>query len=167
MSTITMKTSVFGTLDIDKDADLWEACLIELDGKDLDVNLSIEGGLVTEETKAHVLNLLEHAAQLRMKAKDHLHAAYPRDATVDGFVSFHLTELDPEMLSDALCVPESECTAEAVFDALEPCAVVITMDPQGGIGCWLDFSIGREYSDEVLCVRFNAAMEIYDVAHES
>lgn len=167
MSTITMRTSIFGTLDIDQDADLWENCLIELDGKDLDVCLSIDGGLVTEETCAHVLELLESVPQMYRRAKDYLHGIYPQDATVDGFVSFHLTELEPEMLCEALNVPESECTAEALFDALEPCAIVIAPDAKGGVGCMMDFSIGKEYSDEVLCVRFDAEMRIFDVAHES
>lgn len=168
MSTITLKTSIFGTLDIDPDADLWEDCLIELDGKDLDVYLSIDGGLVTAGTQAHVLSLLEDLPQLYRRAKDTLHAAYPQDETVEGFVSFHLEEIDHDDLCAAFGVgEEGDLTSEMLFDALEPCAVQITRDDDGGIGCWLDFTIGKEYSDEVLCVRFNAARQIYDIAHES
>ena len=168
MPTMIMRTSIFGTLYIEEGVDLWEDCLIELDGHDLDVILSIEGGLVYEDNREQLMKLLESMPEMYRRAKDAICAASPADRTVAGFVDFHLEELSPDALMKALHVESpGDATVEAFFDALHPRTIEITQDEDGGTGCWLDFSIGRDYSDEVLCVRFNGDMEIYEMAHES
>lgn len=163
MDTITLKTSIFGVLDIDEGADLWEDCLIEMEGYDLDVYLCIDGGVVTADTKDTVLELLESLPDMYHRAKDALCAANPGNPVVADFVDFHFESLPVDTLYEAL----GDLTIDAFFDALQPRTIRLMRCPDRSIGCQMDFSIGRDYSDEVLCVRFDADRRICGVTHEN
>jgi len=45
--------------------------------------------------------------------------------------------------------------------------VIIAPKKDNTIDCTLDFSLPKEFSDELLVVRFNDKFEIYDISHES
>lgn len=166
MSTIIMPTTLFGKLLIEPGEDLWEDCLIEMDGKDLDVTLSIDGGVVTQETQAQVRGLLEDLPALCRRAKDRMHGAYPEDETIAGYVDYLMAELPIADLETALNVrAASDVTVETFFDALEPCHFALSTG--AGLTLRMDFTIGRDYADAVLCVVFDAQRQIVSITHES
>lgn len=166
MSTIIMPTTLFGKLLIEPGEDLWEDCLIEMDGKDLDVTLSIDGGVVTQETHEQVRDILESLPAMCRRAKDCMSAAYPEDETVAGYVDYLMAELPIADLEAALNVrAASDVTVETFFDALEPCHFALSA--AGGLSCRMDFTIGRDYADAVLCVVFDAQQNILSIRHES
>jgi hypothetical protein len=81
------------------------------------------------------------------------------DAVVADFVAFHREELAPDtartLLGDATTPPEVIARLDLVGLGVRPDAVV------------LDYSFGKDHTDELLVVAFDRAGQVIRVTHES
>lgn len=85
------------------------------------------------------------------------------EAIMQDFFLFHLEEV-PD------CLPETVRTAatkEAFVEALTLVGVALHGDDKAAFQIVLDYGYGRDYSDQLLAVKFGPDREIWEVSHES
>ena len=158
----TFTAPPFPTLILDDDAGFWRGPLA-LGGTTPEVTLYVDASL-SEASYASAKELLAELTSLQQRAREGIiDAAGKESEGVDGFFAFFRDEL-PEALPEAL---RGEAPAEALTSALMLCGVALHSDHEGSFDLTLDFTFGREHSDELLAVRFSPTGELCDVSHES
>lgn len=163
MAEITMNTKLFGEIEFDPEAGLWEYYNITLDGQEIQTRLDIEAELC-EEDMLLVQNYLDHIPQLIKKAKAVSAENYPKDETIRLFVDFQMEEIDEESLLSCVGVDSlEEVTPKRFLEALKLCGISI----DGNAECILDLCLDKDITDALLVVHFSQAFEILDIAHES
>ncbi|KQV97208.1 hypothetical protein ASC87_23705 [Rhizobacter sp. Root1221] len=85
------------------------------------------------------------------------------DPTVADFIEFHLEELGNEVRAK---VGSAEVDQETFMSALELCGVSFH-EQSNGLKIVFDYSIGREFSDALLAVKFSSDGVLLEIAHES
>ncbi len=108
--------------------------------------------------------LLSDLLTLRKRGRAAIADEAESDATImRDFFLLHVEEV-PECLPEAVRLT---ATNEAFVGALELVGVAIHPDDEASFQVVLDFSFGRDYSDQVLAVKFHPDGSIWQVSHES
>ena len=98
-------------------------------------------------------------------------AALASDATglVADFVAFHLEELDAAAITRVLGRAPGEIDRATFLAGLQLVAIGLHPDAAaaGGFTLNLDYSLGRDLSDQLLVARFDDAGQQIRIAHES
>ena len=167
MSTIVLNTKTFGELAISAQEGLFEYYTLSLGGKDVKFHLFIFEGFLNDDTVKTVERFLDNFSVLYDRARAYI-TEQSDDSDVDYFYRAGLDETDEEYLLNLFGVSGTEkITKEMYLAALELRGSHIWQNDKGAVGCVLDFSLDEEYTDELLVVSFNDALEPVNIANES
>ncbi len=156
------KSELFPPVPVEADSGYWSGD-IELSGATLSISIYIDS-TVSDAGLEDAARMLNDLADLRTRGRAAIGTSAASDATImRDFFQFHLNEV-PESLPAAV---RTEATNEAFVGALELCNVAIHADEELAFEIWLDFSFGREHSDELLSVKFGPDGLVRRVNHES
>ena len=149
-------------MPIESDAGYWSGT-ISLGGATLPMSLYIDAS-VSDASFVAATELLGGLPMLLDRGR----AAIANEATNDptirrDFFQFHVEEV-PECLPEAV---RDQATNEAFAAALKLVGVGLHSDADCVFQIWLDYSYGREFSDELLSVKFRPDGSIQQVSHES
>jgi len=159
---------VLGTIDASAPGD-WQGTL-RFAERDVDVELSIERGAVPEETVTALLARLEKLDELDAVARAALASnasGDDEDAATLVYVDHHRDEL-PDSDLEALfgSADRDRVDVSRVLSKLE--LVRIGLYPEDAdYHFLLDYSLGREISDYVLCAVFDSAGKLHEIELES
>ena len=174
MQTYKLETTLFGELEVFQEAvctDQADAIVhygnykLVFDGNEKIVDLCIFNVLTNERIKA-IEDMLDNVPKLYEKGKKAILSGKDSNELIKYFIEFHIEELDE--IHKIFGVDSNDEISSAMFiEKLLPRAVAINVDQDNMIDCTLDFSLPKEYTDELLVVRFNNQYEIYGITHES
>ena len=155
-------TEVFPPVKIEADSGFWSG-EVNICGVTLPMSIYIDSAVSDTELK-HAELLLDSLPELRRRARAAIGSAAESDATImRDFFQFHVDEV-PHALPQAL---RAGGTNGAFVEALELCSVAIHAHEHFAFQLVLDFSFGRQHSDELLVVKFDPDGVIHQVSHES
>jgi len=164
---ITINTPLFGELAIPAEEGLFEYFTLPLGGKDVTFHLHIFEDFLNGDTAKITGRFLENFQVLYDKARAYI-AEQADDSDVDYFFRAGVEETDEDYLLGLFGVGSTEdITKEMYLAALELRGSHIWQSDKGAVGCVLDFSLSEEYTDELLAVSFNEALEPVNIANES
>jgi hypothetical protein len=157
----TFECPPFPPVAIEADGGFWSGD-IELEGDVRPMTLYFDR--FTPATFKQVAGMLSELAALRTKARLAIHAEALADPTIRrDFFLFHLEEI-PGALPGSLHAKSSDSD---FIEVLKLSGVGIHEHTEVGFEIWLDFSYGREVTDELLSVKFVPDGSIRCVSHES
>ncbi len=152
----------FPSVPLDSESGYWSGN-IELDSASLTVSLYVDAALsdlVLRDATKRIANL----ASVRRNGLAAIAAEAELDPTIcRDFFEFHLSEVPG-------CLPPTvreNPTSQGYVDALLLVGVGIHSDDTRAFQIWLDFSYGRQFSDELLSVKFAPDGSVFAVSHES
>ena len=152
----------FPPVTIEADSGYWSGD-IELSGAMLSMAIYIDSA-VADAKLEDAARMLKGLADLRKRGLAAIGTSAASDeTTVRDFFQFHLEEV-PDSLPEAV---RAEATNDAFVGALVLCGVAIHADEDFAFQLVLDFSFGRQHSDELLAVKFSPDGSVRQVSHES
>jgi internalin A len=110
--------------------------------------------------------VLDNLPALYEKGKTALFNSIDSNELIKNYIHFHIAELD-ELHEFFGVDSNAQITAEMFIEKLAPKAIAISTDNENIIDCSLDFSLSEDFTDELLVVRFNNRLEIYEITHEN
>ena len=164
---VHLETTLFGTLEFPVEEGLFQDVAAVLEGREVSFRLYIWEDLAAEDRRGEILNFLEPLPELYRRAREEMQRGYQTDAVMTYFIEDQVTYLDEARLTacfGAAC--REDVTAERFIGKLELRGVTIA-PREGACGCTLDFSLDPALSDELLVFRFDPALALYDISHES
>ena len=164
---LELDTTLFGHLCFPVSEGLFETFPLAIDGRSFQANLYLWEDAVNCETLPIVREELERVPQMYRAARRFLYDHLKVNQMIRDFIQNHRECLEPECLCGYFQIgsPE-ELTDELFYEKLE--LRTLAIKPQeDGEDCTLDFSIDKEFSDELLVVRFDRAGNISDLCWES
>lgn len=168
---ITLNTHSLGAITIENGNDsFFENKQITINGTKYDVSLFICENVITERHSAIIEGMINNIILMYPKAKQALLEQGHDNDTIKYFIDFHLNELPeyyPSLLSDLFETNDKALISNAnVIDKMQLRGFIIGKNEKNTY-ITLDFTLGRELSDELLVVEFDEKMNITRIAHES
>ncbi len=158
----TFKSEHFPPLPIESDAGYWSGD-IELGGATLPMTLYIDAA-ITDPQLQEAARLLKDLAELRRQGRAAIAERADSDESIRrDFFEFHLEEVPDSLPATVRANPSNA----AFVAALELCGVAIHAATDIGFQLVVDFSFGREHSDQLLAVKFAPDGSIRSLSHES
>jgi hypothetical protein len=162
-----LSTRLLGELTVPVAEGLFENFTLPLGGKNVAFDLYIFENFLNERTAEIVARCIDGIPLMYDKARAEISERANGDL-VDGFVREGIGEMDEDYLLGLFKVDSREEIArESFLAALELRGLHIWQDREGEVGCVLDFSLDKEYTDELLVVSFDQALDVTNVSHES
>lgn len=157
----TFESRIFGSLPVADDA-YWSGATT-VGGRQYVRAIFIGTG--DQNILDRAASLVDDLDRLDVRARAAIQAAHAADATVRGYVDHHLDAVDADVLERLFGAAKPD---DATFLArLELVGVAIHPVKEEHFKLVLDYSLGRDVSDELLAVRFDEAGEVVAVTHES
>ncbi len=162
-----METALFGVLEFPVEQGLFKDVAVVLEGREVSFHLYIWEELATETHRQEILTFLEQLPELYRQSKEEIRRGCQTNAVMMYFVEDQVTYLGEDCLIDYFGVECREnMTAERFIERQEPRGMAIA-PKEDTCSCTLDFSIDPALSDELLVFRFDPALALYDICHES
>lgn len=166
-----LETALFGVLEFPVEQGLFKDVTVVLEGREVSFRLYIWEGLATETHRREILAFLERLPELYRQSKEEIRRGCQTNAVMMYFVEDQVTYLDEGCLIDYFGVEcREDVTAERFIEKLELRGVAIAPKEDtcdGTLDFSMDFSIDPALSDELLVFRFDPALTLYDICHES
>ena len=179
MELYTIQTKLFGEIKITNAGGLYDYYDVILNGSKMKVLLSIEiddeGDFVDNDDVIIIENILNHIPDMYKKAKSTISDEMDSNEVIKSFIEYYFDEYDIEPPEECFKIfgvnSIAELSKEAFAEKLEPRMIFVERSTErysnSNIHCCFDFSLPKEFSDQLLVVCFNAKYEIYDIAWES
>ena len=157
---------IFGNINVDaKEGAYISEAAFSNNGRDSRCSLFIGEGFELSEHINLVSNLLDDICKLDEDSRKALSDQNKdNNTTIKDYVEFHLEEVPDEVREKT---GNSEISSEAFIDSLDLCGVGVHIDSENVISLNCDYCIGKDFSDELLVVRFNTDKMITDIVNES
>jgi|GEM_PF-2124330 len=174
MGKYKLETKLFGEIEVsqkeiynpgDYPIAHYESYELVLNEKEKIVDLHIFNVLTNDNIKT-IEDMLNNVPQMYEEGKKAIFNGKDSNELIKYYVYFHIEELDE--IHELFDVDSNDKISFEMFvEKLDLRAIAINVDKENGIDCTLDFSLQKEYSDELLVVSFNDKHEIYSITHES
>ena len=161
----TFFNSIFGAIELDADDSTSMIVEVVVNGRTSECHLYIGQGIADDpELTAKTFSLLEKLEQLDDLARDILVLELQAsNQLIIDFIDFHLDEVHDKVAEK---LGEDDIDHAAFLDGLDLRGVgVHVSDDTIQFNC--DYCIGKDFTDELLVVRFDAEGTFIEVAHES
>lgn len=162
-----LTTKVFGTIPVSPDG-AFVRRETTVGGRQLTRSIFVSDQLAARlELLARAASLLDDLDDLDVKARAAIRSALDGpDDTVRAYIEFHLEELTAEELESLFGVPKATILPTTFVAKLELVGVAIHPAP-GAFKIVLDYSLGREVSDQLLAMTFDPNGRVIQLSHES
>lgn len=159
------KSALFGTIQLIRGDSVYQTVELSVNGRVSTCSLSIDEGLSAESQRLDtVLLLIDNLAALDLKARAEIEQALVEgNAIVSDFISDHHQEMPRASLRELglIGLPRS-----AFLSRLSLCGVNVRSNADT-FHLVVDYSVGRAYSDQLLCVYIDEQGMPYRISHES
>jgi hypothetical protein len=166
--TLQITTTLLGELTVPVEEGLFEDYTLPLGGKEVTFNMFIFENFLNEETAKITAMFIDSIPLMYDKARKEITARAADSELIDCFFREGVAETNEDYLLE-LCQADSreEITKEMFLAALELRGLHIWQNKDGEVRSVLDFSLDEEYTDELLVISFNQALDVVDITNES
>jgi hypothetical protein len=170
--TIQITTTLLGELTVPIEEGLFEDYTLPLGGKEVTFNMFIFENFLNEETAKITALFIDSIPLMYDKARKEITARAADSELIDYFFREGVAETKDEDYEDyllELCQVDSreEITKEMFLAVLELRGLHIWQNKDGEVRSTLDFSLDEEYTDELLVISFNQALDAVDITSEN
>ena len=159
-------SKIFGDIDVScKEGAYISEKNISNDSRNSKCSLFIGAGFESTEQINKISDLLNDIYELDNFARKKLLNEIQKNNTVlQEYIDFHIEETYGEV-ADKLGL--SNVDNNAFINGLDLCGVGVHINSEKTISLNCDYCIGKDFTHELLVVRFNEIKEITEIAHES
>ncbi len=160
-----LSSPLFGVVETGPDHSIYVVSAITSNGRPSHCSLFVSDEIFTRpehvEKAERLLDRLERIDQ--MARKEIAAGLAAANATIVDFIDYHLEETPDEV---AAKLGVGRVGYDVFVAGLDLCGVMVHLnEDRVRLGC--DYSIGKDFSDQLLAVKFDEDGEFLDIAHES
>ncbi|MDR0525320.1 MAG: DUF2004 domain-containing protein, partial [Spirochaetaceae bacterium] len=158
-------TKYFGTIAIDEASDFE---YIDVKYKDKDVNISLSDCNKLGDNLKVCLDIIDKYVEINEIAKKAVLENFPENETVKYYFECHFDILEEEQIFEIFGVETfDKFDIVKTVEKLDYPNLLFGIGKNNEINFSVDYKISKEYSDEILCVKMDAKLNIKKFSHES
>ncbi len=172
MEQFKINTDMFGELNISIAEGLFEEYTITLDNKKLHITLDIFDYTVTVDNLTVIEYFLNNVPEMYQISREEIIKNKDTNEVIRFFLESELECINEDALLKIFQVDSiKQINTELLIEKLELTHIFMSpynsLDSGDVIECTFDFCLDKEYTDELLVMRFNEKLELVGIAHES
>ncbi len=137
----------------------------DVNGQEVKMDLNFEGDSVEKERLQALKALLLRLDEKEVETKNELIKNFNEGGTVKEYITFHLSELDSQVLKEHLKTT-NPVNEETLLSALYLYRIGFYVDSNDSFAVF-DYTIGKDIVDGLVVVRLNTKGDIVEILQES